>query len=240
MPLPETDFDITEVALPWRLFRDAGLQVVFATPSGRGAPRCDPLLIEGPIFGMLGARPENLAHYRSLERDPAFCRPLAFAALEPEAYDALVLPGGHAPGMRPYLEDGVLQGVVARFSGLGRPIGAICHGTLVLARCRGPDGHSLIAGRTMTCLPAWMELSAWALTAWKLGRYYRTYDQTVQAEVKAALGRTGTLRIGPPHNRYDRPFVVRDGNLVSARWPGDAQAFAAAVLELLGEGRAGG
>ena len=31
IPLPDRDFDVTEVAVPWRLLRDAGHEVVFAT-----------------------------------------------------------------------------------------------------------------------------------------------------------------------------------------------------------------
>jgi putative intracellular protease/amidase len=35
IPLPDRDFDVTEVAVPWRVLRDAEHQVVFAT--GRAA-----------------------------------------------------------------------------------------------------------------------------------------------------------------------------------------------------------
>ncbi len=34
MPVPDRDFDITEVAVPWRLLTDAGHDVVFATEGG--------------------------------------------------------------------------------------------------------------------------------------------------------------------------------------------------------------
>jgi putative intracellular protease/amidase len=33
-PLPDRDFDVTEVAVPWRLLTDAGHEVVFATETG--------------------------------------------------------------------------------------------------------------------------------------------------------------------------------------------------------------
>ena len=79
----------------------------------------------------------------------------------------------------------------------------------------------------------------WALTAWRLGRYYRTYDQTVEAEVREALGPDGVFERGPLHNRYDRPFVVKDGDLVTARWPGDAEAFADAYVAMLAARQAG-
>lgn len=50
LPLPDTDFDVTEVAVPWRLLTDAGHTVVFATES-ETPPAADPLLLTGVLFG---------------------------------------------------------------------------------------------------------------------------------------------------------------------------------------------
>lgn len=227
-PLPDHDFDVTEVVVPWSTLRRAGHEVVFATERG-ATPACDPLLLVGVIFGQLGALPENVARYRELEQDPAFQAPLAYADIEPAGFDAIHLSGGHAPGMRQYLDSQTLRDRVAAFWALGRPIGAICHGSLVLARTQ-IEGRSLVDGRRVTGLPYWMEMSAWLLTAWKLGRYYRTYDITVQDEMEQA---GADYQRGPLHNDYDRPFVVEDGRLITARWPGDAQAYADALLARL-------
>lgn len=37
LPLPDRDFDVTEVAVPWQVLHDAGHEVVLATEHG-GAP----------------------------------------------------------------------------------------------------------------------------------------------------------------------------------------------------------
>ena len=47
IPLPDTDFDTTEVAVPWQLLTEAGHDVVFATEHGGSAPRCDQRLLDG-------------------------------------------------------------------------------------------------------------------------------------------------------------------------------------------------
>src|SRR6185436_16960208 len=70
-PLPDRDFDVTEVAVPWQCLREAGHQVVFATEDG-ATPAADPRLLDGVIFGKLGARPEAIAFYRQLERAAEF------------------------------------------------------------------------------------------------------------------------------------------------------------------------
>lgn len=229
VPLPHRDFDPTEVAVPWSILRDAGHDVVLATADG-GAAAADPIVLDGVMFGMMGPVPHAARTYAELEQSGALRSPARLHELDPGRIDGLLLPGGHAPGMRPYLEDEGLFRLVARIFAAGKPVAAICHGALVMARARAEAGdRSLLHGRTTTCLPRYMERLAWWSTAWKLGRYFRTYDAYVQDEVEAGLGPTGTFVRGPIHlfargtESDDRPaFVVEDGHYVSARWPGDA------------------
>lgn len=233
VPLPDRDFDTTEVAVPWRLLTDRGHQVVFATQTGGGTPQCDPKLLGGVLFGRLGAEPEPISFYQQLTEDASFRDPLAWGSIEPTEFDGLLLPGGHAQGMRQYLEDGQLQAKVVAFCSLDRPVGAICHGVLVLARSIDPaSGRSVIAGRRTTCLPKYMERGGFMLTAWRLGRYYRTYPIYVEDEVIASLNDPADFVRGPRTTKRgtasddSAAFVVEDGNYLSARWPGDAYLFA--------------
>jgi putative intracellular protease/amidase len=241
MPLPDSDFDVTEVAVPWRVLSDAGHQVIFATEQAGTVPAADPRLLAGVIFGQLGAAPEPKRFYADMVNAPEFTSTQAWAALDPAAFDGLLLPGGHAPGMRQYLGSAALRDQVARFWALGRPAGAICHGVLVLARTRDPaTGRSVLADRRTTCLPKYMERLAYLATAWRLGRYYRTYPAYVEDEVKAALDQPGQFRRGPivlgarGTGTDDRSaFIVTDRNYLSARWPGDAYLFARRFSALL-------
>jgi putative intracellular protease/amidase len=242
VPLPDHDFDVTEVAVPWRVLSDAGHEVVFATERGGNPPAGDPLLLTGVLFGQLGAEPEPKDFYRQLCEDSAYRRPAAWVDLKCDEYDGLVLPGGHAPGMRQYLGSEVLRQKVAEFWELGRPVGAICHGPLVLARTIAPStGRSVLADRRTTCLPKYMEQTAYYMTAWRRGRYYRTYPAYVQDEIVAALNDPAQFERGPFELRRrgtavdDSPaFVVQDGNYLSARWPGDAYLFARRFAGMLG------
>ncbi len=234
IPLATSDFDPTEVAVPWRVATDAGIEVIFATEDG--APgACDPLVLTGPLFGWLGATPENVALYEAMTADPAFRAPRAWPELRADAFDALLLPGGHAKGMRQYLESRSLHALVAAFFDAGKPVGAICHGPVVLARSRTADGRSVVAGRRLTALTRPLEQVAWMLTAWKLGDYYRTYPTWVEAELREAVGEGGAFVRGPLLARYAAPFTVRDGNLLTARWPGDARGFAEAFVAMVEE-----
>jgi putative intracellular protease/amidase len=240
MPLPDADFDTTEVAVPWRLLTDLGHSVTFATERGGAPPRCDPRLLTGVIFGKLGASPEPRAFYAQLVGAAEFRSPVSWSALDPVSYDGLILPGGHAPGMRQYLGSTGLAAMVGRFWALDRPVAAICHGVLLLARATDPrTGRSVLAQMQTTCLPKYMERGAYLATGWRLGRYYRTYPVYVEDEVKAALRSPRQFRRGPRTTTRGsaaddtHAFVVQDGRYLSARWPGDAYLFARRFHQML-------
>src|SRR5689334_13264111 len=122
-PLPDHDFDVTEVAVPWRLLRDAGHEPIFATEAG-ATPACDPLLITGVLFGKLGAREEPIAFYREMEADPSFKAPRRWADCRADDFDALFLAGGHAPGMRQYLGSETVQQLTVAFFAAQKPVAA--------------------------------------------------------------------------------------------------------------------
>jgi putative intracellular protease/amidase len=238
-PLPDRDFDVTEVAVPWKLLVEAGHEVVFATEAG-ATPACDPLLLTGVVFGKLGARPEPIAFYRELTAASSFTAPRRWSDCDPAAFDALFLAGGHAPGMRQYLGGEPVHRLAAAFFATPKPIAAICHGVLVAARAKQGGERSVLHGLRTTCLPKYMERSAYLATFWRRGRYYRTYPAYVEDEVRAALARPEDFERGPRElskrgTRDDdtHAFVVADGRYLSGRWPGDAYLIAKRLLAKL-------
>ena len=80
-----------------------------------------------------------------MTRSPEFQKPLAWSALNVADYDALLLPGGHAPGMRQYLGSLELQNKIGDFWSLQRPVAAICHGPWVLCSTQA------LKGKKATC-----------------------------------------------------------------------------------------
>ena len=244
IPIPSADFDPTETAIPWSVLRQRGHRVEFATPDGQPG-RADERMLTGRGLGVL--RPLLIADarardaYAAMSGDASFRNPRRHADLCVDTFDGLVLPGGHAPGMRHYLESPALQELVAATFRAGKPTGAICHGVVLAARSRDAAGRSVLYGRRTTALTRQLELTAWALTAAWLGRYYRTYPTPVQVEVTRSLASPADFVAGPLALRRDAPdrldagFTVRDGNYVSARWPGDAHRFSHAVADLLDE-----
>ncbi|HEY8025481.1 MAG TPA: type 1 glutamine amidotransferase domain-containing protein [Burkholderiaceae bacterium] len=200
IPIPNHDFDPSEVAVPWKIIRAAGHRIEFATPDGlRAYP--DPRMISGEgldpwgwipglnklrLIGlMLRANGAARAAYRELESDENFLHPKAYTQLHADDFDALLLPGGHAKKVRAYLENSILQGFVADFfeSKDTKPVAAVCHGVVLAARSMSKStGKSVLYGRKTTALTWKLEKSAWDVTRffarfWDPD-YYRTYRES--------------------------------------------------------------
>lgn len=242
VPIPCTDFDPTEAAVPWLSLKTAGHTVVFATPDG-SVGRCDPIMFTGKGLGLLApllmADRQGRDAYAAMCSSAEFQQPRRFDAIQTSDFQALLLPGGHAPGMKTYLESETLQNHVVRFFSNDKPVAAICHGVLLAARSQVPGGRSVLYGRKTTALTKTLELTGWALTCCWMGNYYRTYPQVLQDEVQSVLAAKADFIHGPIAIRRDTPqdlspgFVVKDGNYLSARWPGDAHRFAAEFVRML-------
>jgi putative intracellular protease/amidase len=277
MPIPARDFDPTEVAVPWITLTQRGHEVYFATPDG--APgAADDIMLTGEgldpwgwmpglrklrVVGlMLRANQAAQTAYLAMLSSPSFAAPLQWDAVDARDFDGLILPGGHrARGMRDYLESPALQQLTVTFMTADKPVGAICHGTVLAARSIDPTtGLSVLYGRRTTAL-------TWALerSASQIGRicrfwdpsYYRTYadppgkptgHMSVEAEVTRALEhpthfmdvpvddpdakqKTSGLQRDTASD-HRSSWVVQDRNYVSARWPGDAHAFSMAFARL--------
>lgn len=242
IPIPSQDFDPTESAVPWKILRDSGVEITFATPTG-SIGQCDKRMIQGvglgPLSRLLAADRIGCKAYEEMSASSEFKRPIRWRDIDPEKFNGLILPGGHAKGMREYLESPILQVCTSKFFELARPVGAICHGVVLASRSQTSEKRSVLFGRKTTALLAFQELTAWLLTCVWLGNYYRTYSQTVEAEVKSALAFNKDFIKGPTpllrdnvHN-LSRGFAVKDGNYLSARWPGDAHLFGTKFLEML-------
>jgi putative intracellular protease/amidase len=216
IPIPDRDFDPTEVAVSWRVLTHDGHRVVFATESGAPGVADDimvtgrgldfwstvPMLGSVPVVGlMLRANKDGRIAYRDMLRSAEYQHPVSWSRASLDGIDALLLPGGHrARGMRSYIDSDVLQRLVVDAFARGLVVGAICHGVLLAARSVDPTtGQSVLYGHKTTALTWAMERLAWRLTRitrfWDRD-YYRTYTEepgqpagymSVQSEVTRAL-----------------------------------------------------
>ena len=223
IPIPDTDFDPTEVAVSWQVLTGLGHAVVFSTESGRPAAG-DDIMLTGrgldfwsrvPGLGravavgrFLRANRDARAAYARMAESAEYRQPVTWAEARLDDVDGLLLPGGHrARGMRSYLESEVLQRLVSDAFSRGMLVAAVCHGVLLAARSVDPvTGRSVLYGRKTTALTWELERRAWQLarvTRFWDPDYYRTYSEhpgdpvgymSVEAEVTRALEDPGDFR----------------------------------------------
>ena len=119
--LVEDEFEDSELTGPLEALRDAGVVVTLV----------------GPTQG---------ATYRGKRGEAIVTADLAAGAAVMSTFDALVIPGGHAPDkmrMRHAMVDLARDAMET-----GKPVAAICHGPQLLISANA------IRGRTLTCWPS--------------------------------------------------------------------------------------
>lgn len=118
---------------------------------------------------------------------------ITLADVNPQDYDALIIPGGVANPDALRQDEKAIE-IVRAFFDAGKPVAAICHGPWLLVEA------DIVLGKTVTSWPS-----------------LRTDLRNAGADV------------------VDEE-VVRDGNLITSRKPGDIPAFMTAIRAAVAEG----
>ncbi|RYG38593.1 MAG: type 1 glutamine amidotransferase domain-containing protein [Burkholderiales bacterium] len=207
----KTGFWLEEFAAPYYVFKDAGADVVLASPQG-GQPPLDPKS-DAP-----DAQTEATRRFRDdagAQQSLAATRRLA--ELQPSDYDAVFYPGGHGP-LWDLANDRDSIMFIESTDAAVKPLGLVCHAPGVLQAAKGRDGAPLVRGRRVTGF-ANTEEAAVGLT------------DVVPFLVEDMLRGHGA--------QYEKgadfaSHVVTDGNLVTGQNPASSADAAQALLRLLG------
>ncbi|WEF33734.1 type 1 glutamine amidotransferase domain-containing protein [Pseudoduganella chitinolytica] len=201
-----TGFWLEELAAPYYTFKDAGAQIVLASPKG-GQPPLDPKSNE-PDF--------QTDQTRRFEADPDAQAQLAATvrldSVSQADFDAVFYPGGHGP-LWDLAEDRHSIALIEAFIAANKPVALVCHAPGVLRHVRNADGRPLVEGKRVTGFTN-SEEAAVQLTD--------IVPFLVEDELKAK---------GGDYSRGDdwASYVVRDGLLITGQNPGSS-AEAATVL----------
>ncbi|THG83470.1 type 1 glutamine amidotransferase domain-containing protein [Pseudomonas sp. A-1] len=207
----KTGFWLEEFAAPYYVFRDAGAEIVLASPRG-GQPPIDP---KSSDPGAQTAATRRFAEDAAARA--ALASTLSLDQVRAEDFDALFYPGGHGP-LWDLAEDARSVALIERFQALGKPVGAVCHAPAVLRHARGADGQPLVRGRQVTGFSN-SEEEAVQLTD--------VVPFLVEDMLKANGGHYSKAADWHSH-------VAVDGLLVTGQNPASSDASAEALLKLLG------
>jgi len=206
----KTGFWLEELAAPYYAFKDAGAEIVLASPKG-GQPPLDPKSNE-PDFQT------ELTH--RFEADAAAKAQLAATvrldSVSQADFDTVFYPGGHGP-LWDLAEDKHSIALIQSFVAAGKPVALVCHAPGVLRHVVTPDGKPLVQGRKVTGFTN-TEEAAVELT--------KVVPFLVEDELKAK---------GSLYSKGDdwAPYVVEDGLLITGQNPASSASAAAALLKRL-------
>ena len=206
----KTGFWLEELAAPYYVFRDAGAEVVLASPKG-GQPPIDPKSSE-PSF--------QTDSTRRFEADTTATAQLAATlrldGLSQADFAAVFYPGGHGP-LWDLAEDKASIALIQTFVAAGKPVALVCHAPGVLRHVTTLDGKSLVEGRKVTGFTN-TEEEGMGLTD--------VVPFLVEDELKA---KGGLYSKGPDL----APYIVSDGLLITGQNPKSSGPAARVLIDQL-------
>lgn len=206
----KTGFWLEEFAAPYYAFKEAGADVVLASPAG-GQPPLDPKSDEPDAQTAATERFRGDAEAQRL-----LASTLRLDAVSASGCDALFYPGGHGP-LWDLAGDRRSIALIEAFHNEGKPVAAVCHAPAVLRDAKDETGRYLVEGRAVTGFSN-SEEAAVGLT------------DVVPFRVEDMLRERGA--------EYSKaadwqPWVVQDGLLITGQNPASSEPAADLVVKLL-------
>lgn len=207
----KTGLWISELAEPYYIFKEAGYDVTIASPQG-GAIPIDPASLEGDYYTGEAKRFLEADDEAKLQLQNSV---KLESVTEPEAYDAIFLPGGHGPVFDLALNE-KLGELLTKAYAAGKVVSAVCHGPAGLVP--GKDGDKpLVSGKKVTGFSNSEERA--------VGK-----DKYVPFLLEDKLKELG--------GKYEagadwQPHVVTDGRLITGQNPGSSKGVGEAVVKAL-------
>jgi len=206
----KTGFWLEEFAAPYYVFKDAGADIILASPKG-GQPPID------PSSDNADAQTDDTRRFKDdPETQKHLATTLKLSDVTEDGFDAIFYPGGHGP-LWDLPENADSKRLIEAFAAADLPVGAVCHAPAVFRHTQGADGKPLVSGRRVTGFTN-TEEEAVGLT--------NVVPFLVEDILKANGG------------QYEKgadwvSFVLRDGKLVTGQNPASSAAAAQEILGLL-------
>ncbi|HVK51872.1 MAG TPA: type 1 glutamine amidotransferase domain-containing protein [Pseudoxanthomonas sp.] len=207
----KTGFWLEEFAAPYYAFKDAGAEVLLASPLG-GQPPLDPKS-DAPD----AQTPATVRFNGDTEAIAALAQTRKLADVVDADVDAVFYPGGHGP-LWDLVDDADSIALIETKFAAGKPVAAVCHGPAVLRNAKGALSQPLVKDKRVTGFSNEEEAAA-------------QLTEVVPFLLEDALKAQGA--------HYEsgaafQPHVVVDGRLVTGQNPASSEPAAQALLKLLG------
>ncbi|WP_313131468.1 type 1 glutamine amidotransferase domain-containing protein [Pseudescherichia vulneris] len=139
----KTGFWLEELAAPYYAFKDAGAEIVLASPKG-GKPPLDPKSNEPDAQ-------TEFTHRFEADADAMaqLANTVRLDSVSQADFDTVFYPGGHGP-LWDLTEDKHSIALIESFIAAGKHVAFVCHAPGVLRHVKTPEGKPLVEGRKVT------------------------------------------------------------------------------------------
>lgn len=206
----KTGFWLEELAGPYYTFKDAGVEIILASPKG-GQPPFDPKSDE-PAF-----QTETTRRFQAdAEAKAQLAATVRLDSVQQQDFDSVFYPGGHGP-LWDLAEDPISVELIESFLAASKPVALVCHAPGILRHVITPEGKPLVEGKKVTGFTN-TEEEAMGLT------------QVVPFLVEDELRTQGGF-----FSKVDdfQPYVVSDGLLITGQNPKSSTPVAELLLKTL-------
>lgn len=212
----KTGFWLEELAAPYFIFREAGVDITLASPKG-GQPPLDPKSNE-PGF--------QTDDTRRFEQDAQATKALAntvkLSEVKQADYDSVFFPGGHGP-LWDLTNDRHALSLIEDMLAAKKPVALVCHAPGILKNAKAADGQPIVKGRSVTGFTNSEEAAVHLVDV---------VPYLVEDALKAQGANFLVAADWTVH-------AIQDGLLVTGQNPGSSRLAARALLDALstGEGK---
>ena len=206
----KTGFWLEEFAAPYYVLKDAGHDIILASPKG-GQPPLDPKS-DAP-----DAQTDATRRFKAdSEAQGQLAATEVLGEIDPSGFDAAFYPGGHGP-MWDLAEDADSKALIESTIAAGKPVALVCHAPAVLKNLTTSDGAPLVKDKRVTGFTNGEE-DAVGLTD--------VVPFLLEDMLKA---KGGDYSKGADF----APYVVQDGLLITGQNPSSSEPAAGALLKAL-------
>lgn len=139
----KTGFWVEEFAAPYYIFKEAGVEIILASPLG-GQPPIDPKS-ELDDF----QTPATVKFYADAQTQKIIANTHVLSEINADDYDAVFYPGGHGPLWDLTDNNDSIQ-LIERFLATNKPVATVCHATAALLNVKDSAGEYAIKGKAIS------------------------------------------------------------------------------------------
>ena len=204
----KTGFWLEELAAPYYRFKEAGWDITLASPKG-GRPPLDPKSNEPA-----NQTDQTRRFEADLEATAALTHTVRLDSVSAEDFDTVFYPGGHGP-LWDLAEDTDSIHLIESTLRSGKPVALVCHAPGVLRHTVNEDGTPLVQGRKVT------------------GFTNSEEEGVGLTDIVPFLVEDELLRLGADYTKTGdwRPYVVRDGLLITGQNPASSGLAADTLIQ---------